>query len=166
MIHYARRPEMETREEKLSFIAGNALGSIPFNAVQPDRKYNWINLTTNDWGGLLPIADARTKVSKFPSQDRAIFRLFSRGVATQRDEWVYDFDREHLIEKAKYLVATYEQEGKTQRHLTATLSSGIASWSVIEKRELGSSLRSARLNARSIVRIALDGFILIRTSME
>ncbi len=113
VIHYARRPEMETREQKLSFIAGNTLGNISFNAVQPDRKHNWINLTTiNDWEGLLPIADARTKVSKFTSQDRAIFRLFSRGVATQRDEWVYDLDREHLIEKAKYLVATYEHARK------------------------------------------------------
>jgi predicted helicase len=109
VIHYSRRPEMETREDKLSFIAGNKLSTIAFDAVAPDRKHSWLNLTHNDWDNLLPIADQRTKAAKAPSHERAVFRLFSRGIATQRDEWVYDFSRESLIEKAKHLVWVYEQ---------------------------------------------------------
>ncbi len=36
--------------------------------------------------------------------------MFSRGVATQRDEWVYDFSKESLIEKVKYLIDAYMEK--------------------------------------------------------
>jgi predicted helicase len=108
VIRYARRPEMETREEKLSFISESKVGSMTFDSVRPDQKSNWINLTSNDWDDLIPIADPKTKAAKASSQERAIFRLFSRGIATQRDEWVYDFDRASLVKKAKHLVSVYD----------------------------------------------------------
>jgi predicted helicase len=73
------------------------------------RKNNWINLTSNDWDNLLPIADDKTKASKSASQDRAVFRLISNGLKSQRDEWVYDFDRASLVAKARHLVTVYEQ---------------------------------------------------------
>lgn len=40
---------------------------------------------------------------------RAIFTLVSNGVKTQRDEWVYDFSRDKLEPKAKFLVTSYEK---------------------------------------------------------
>jgi predicted helicase len=40
----------------------------------------------------------------------ALFRLYSLGVATNRDEWVYDFDRSKLDEKMRRFVLNYNSE--------------------------------------------------------
>jgi predicted helicase len=99
VIRYARRPEMESREDKLSFLAANNLSTIEFETLQPDRKQNWLNVTNNDWDSLLPLADKKSKFWNRPTQDKAIFRLVSNGLQTKRDEWAYDFDRESLTKK-------------------------------------------------------------------
>jgi len=53
------------------------------------------------------------------SEDRAIFQLFSNGLKSQRDEWVYDPDLSTLESKMRFMVDTYEAvrkgDGSTQR---------------------------------------------------
>ena len=88
-IFYARRPEMETREDKLAFLGGSQLSALAVEEVRPDEKANWINQTENDFGWLIPIASKETKSAKSTGRATAIFRIFSLGIATNRDEWVY-----------------------------------------------------------------------------
>ena len=72
------------------------------------KKNDWLNLSENDWESLLPLVRKDDKAGVAPANGTAIFRLFSRGVATQRDEWVYDADRSVLSIKANALVSVYE----------------------------------------------------------
>jgi predicted helicase len=109
LIRYSRRPEMETREDKLSFLAGNPLPTISFDSIQSDRKWNWINLTNTDWEGLIPAADRKARADQAKSRDRTIFRLISNGLETKRDEWVYDVSHETLEAKARFLIDAYER---------------------------------------------------------
>lgn len=109
-IHYARRPEFDTAEEKLAFLGGTALRTLDFETVQPDAKGNWINQTHNDFDSLIPLASKETKNAKTPGKERAIFKLFSLGVVTARDDWVYDFDRRSLDAKASYLIDAYNAD--------------------------------------------------------
>jgi predicted helicase len=109
-IFYARRPEMETAEEKLSFLSNTALRDVSFEEVRPDPKHNWINQTSNDFDSLLPLAAKETKAAAREVEERAIFKMFSLGVATNRDEWVYDHAREALFRKVSFFVETYEAE--------------------------------------------------------
>ncbi|WP_439638100.1 type ISP restriction/modification enzyme, partial [Spirulina sp.] len=104
-IHYVRRPDDETAEEKLSYLSSQKIQNLPFDHVRPDKKHNWINLTDNDFDELLPLIDKEVKAGR---SEKAIFQLFSRGVATQRDEWVYDFSEESLTAKMKFFVKTYQ----------------------------------------------------------
>jgi predicted helicase len=60
-IFYSRRPEMETAEEKLSFLNSAKLREITFEEVQADGKNNWINLSDNDFESLLPIASKEVR---------------------------------------------------------------------------------------------------------
>jgi len=113
VIRYACRPEMETAEEKLSFLSGASLSTLDFRTIVPDRNNIWLDQSDNDWDQLVPIVDPKIKASKTTSQDKAIFRLVSNGVLTQRDEWVYDTDKNHLEKKAKYLVTEYEKARKS-----------------------------------------------------
>lgn len=94
-----------TRDEKLAYLQSHPFDKINFEVIQPDKNYYWINQAENNWDVFLPIADKETKAGKGSG---AIFRLFSRGVATQRDEWVYDFSSEKLAEKMKFFVKIYQ----------------------------------------------------------
>ena len=73
-VYYSRRPELETAEEKLTFLANNAARTLRFDEVQPDRTNNWINLTNNDFDSLIPLASKETKAAKTPGKERAIFK--------------------------------------------------------------------------------------------
>ena len=103
-IFYFTLQDKQTKEEKLDWFDRAQFEAIPFDHITPDQKANWINLTDNDFDSFLPLIDKEVKAGK--SQE-AVFQLFSRGVATQRDEWVYDFSKEALIERIKYLVEVY-----------------------------------------------------------
>ncbi|AKS45798.1 Eco57I restriction-modification methylase [Octadecabacter temperatus] len=116
-IHYVRRPELETSDDKLSWLSAVKASDAKYEVVTPDEKGNWINQTENNWDDLLPVADKKTKAAKVASQEKAIFKLFSLGVATNRDDWVYDFSENDLAAKAKHLVGIYEQDRKRLKTL-------------------------------------------------
>ena len=115
-VFYVRRPEMETAEEKLSFLANHAMRSLDFDEVQPDKTHNWVNLTRNDFDTLLPLASKETKAAKTAGQERAIFKLFSLGTSTNRDEWVVDFNEKALGTRMKWFCTKYEQAEKLAEH--------------------------------------------------
>ncbi|MEO8711913.1 MAG: type ISP restriction/modification enzyme, partial [Parafilimonas sp.] len=103
-INYIALNDFWTKEEKLQWLNENRIEEIEFDNITPDRNNNWINLTDNNWNDLIPVA---TKESKAGKIDNSIFKLFSMGVVTARDEWVYDFNKEVLIDKATYFFEKY-----------------------------------------------------------
>ncbi len=111
-IYYARRPQLETAEEKLALLDTEKLDSIAFGELRPSARNDWVNLTDNDFETLIASADKKTKSSKRDSQQRAIFRLFSLGVVTARDSWVYDFDKKSLERKIAALIGAYNADMK------------------------------------------------------
>jgi predicted helicase len=109
-VYYVHRPEMETAEEKLGFLASHPMNSLSFDEVRPDKTHNWVNLTSNDFDSLLPLASKDTKSAKTSGKEQAIFKLFSLGVKTNRDEWICDFNPDTLKDKASYLIQRYTEE--------------------------------------------------------
>jgi len=109
-VHYARRPEMETADDKLSFLGSNALSSLKFETVKPDKTHNWVNLTDNDFEDHIPLASKETKAAKSSKDVKAIFRKFSLGVVTARDEWVYGLNSAQVEEKVRFLIDEYNSE--------------------------------------------------------
>ena len=114
-IHYIRRPEMESADEKLSYLGSHPMHSLRFEELLPDKSSNWLNVTVNDFQSFLPLADKETKAASTPSRERAIFKLYSLGVSTNRDEWVLDHDALVLQEKIEYFLNVYKsQRGKSE----------------------------------------------------
>lgn len=109
LIHYARRPEVELASDKLSFLASTSLSSIDFDIIEPSKRSNWLNQVENEWDELLPIASKGAKARKRGAANQAIFQLFSNGLKSQRDDWVWDFDQENLQSKVRYLIDVYEK---------------------------------------------------------
>ncbi|MCC5621394.1 type ISP restriction/modification enzyme [Nostoc sp. CHAB 5715] len=106
-IFYNRRPDFDTAETKLKFLAETKFTDIHFEHITPDKNHNWINQTDNDFDNLLPLVDKDVKAGK---AQEAVFKLFSRGVATQRDEWVYDLSEQNLVERMKFCIKVYQKQ--------------------------------------------------------
>lgn len=108
-VHYSRRPEMETAEDKLSWLEQTHLSRLSMDSVRPDAKGNWINQTDNDFEKHIAIASKATKSDK---STRSIFQLFSLGIVTNRDEWVYGEDRSQVERRVQFFIERFSSERK------------------------------------------------------
>ena len=109
-IFYFTLRDEQRKEEKLDWFRNTRFQDIPFERITPDENGNWINLADTDFKTLLPLANKQTKLAKTKAQENAVFKLFSLGVVTARDEWVYDFNKRNLEKKVKFFCEFYEKE--------------------------------------------------------
>ena len=108
VIRYARRAEDETAREKLAFLAEAELETLYTAPIKPDAKGSWLNQGEAGWEDMLPLADPTAGPTDQAGTVKAIFRLSSNGLSTQRDEWVWSESRRQSISKATALVNGYE----------------------------------------------------------
>ena len=93
-IYYNRREELDTAEQKLQYLSENLFKEVSFQHILPDKNNNWINLSNNDWDSLIPLDKLCSTICN--------------GVATGRDEWVYDLNSSLLKKKINFLVDKYK----------------------------------------------------------
>lgn len=98
------------RDEKLAYLLKNPISTIAFEPIKPDAKNYWLNITNNDFESLIPVATKATKQAKKSGQEKAIFKLFSLGVSTNRDAWLYCDDAKDLSERMRYFIARYDEQ--------------------------------------------------------
>ena len=108
-IHYARREDAELAKDKLAYLKTATLDSIEFTQITPDAKHNWLNQSNSNFERLMPLADPQTKHAKIVGDEKAVFKLYSNGVKTHRDEWMYDFDVHSLTRKVSSFINEYEK---------------------------------------------------------
>ena len=106
-ISYFSLQDFQGKDAKLEWIERVSFEKIEFENINPDGKGNWINLTDNDFDSFLALVDKEVKAGR---SEEAIFKLFSIGVKTLRDGWVYDFSRDNLVEKLKYFIDAYMEK--------------------------------------------------------
>lgn len=105
-IHYDAVGDYMSAEDKVAFL-GQPLNERRMISLQPDASHTWLDQATEDTGGQLPIADKATKSSTGKSRERAIFKLYSLGISTNRDEWLYDRSAASLEAKVQLLIDRY-----------------------------------------------------------
>lgn len=103
-IEYVSMQDEWRKEEKLQWLVEYTIDKIPFESVSPDKRNNWINQNENEWDELIPLVSKEAKSGK---NEKAVFKLFSNGIKSQRDEWVYDFSEHYLAKKMKVFVDVY-----------------------------------------------------------
>jgi predicted helicase len=112
-VYYNSIKDYTDAEDKKKYFSSHKFRDLGFTHFKPDKNGNWINQADNDFDSLLPLVDKDVKAGK---GEEAVFKLFSRGVATQRDEWVYDFSQNALEEKVKFLVGIYQKTLKDSNY--------------------------------------------------
>jgi predicted helicase len=109
-IHYIALDDFWRKEQKLQWLNENPLKTIPFEIIRPDKNNSWINLAENDFESLLSLCSKNAKLGR---GNETLFELFTTGVVTARDEWVFDMSKNNLIAKIKYFIERYNTQVKT-----------------------------------------------------
>jgi predicted helicase len=120
-----------TGEDKLAWLAGRGMDEKGWQQLAHRDDAGWIDIPDAETGGMLPLIDKKTKERDGPSQDRSIFKIYSLGISTNRDEWLYDIERERLSAKSQHLVKAYDAVERFAKAFPDTLK-----WSRNLKRSL------------------------------
>ena len=108
-IHYSRREDSELAVDTLTFLRAAVLDKIVFENVTPDERNDWLNQSSSNFEKLMLLADKQTKLAKILDDEKAVFKLVTNAVKSNRDDWVYDFDVHNLRDKALFFCDTYNE---------------------------------------------------------
>jgi len=108
-IHYFTLTDEMLKREKLEWFRENKIRNIPFQGISPDKHSNWLDITDNDFDELIPLINKDVKAGK---SEEAVFQLFTNGLETGRDDWLYDFSNKNLQKKISFYIATYNKSVK------------------------------------------------------
>lgn len=141
-IRYISLDDFWRKEIKLQWLAENKIQDIPFEIIRPDKNNNWINLAESDFDTLLPLISKDVKLRR---GGNALFEMFSLGVVTARDDWVYDFDKVRLRDKVRFLIDIYNKDvelhgGADKRKIRDVVDYSIK-WTRAVKNDLSKGLK-------------------------
>ena len=109
-IHYARREDAELALDKLAYLRTATIESIEFDGITPDSKSYWLDQSDSGFEALLPLVNRETKLAKSVAEEQSVFGLYSLGIATNRDEWTFDFDEDLVADKMGLFCRVYRNE--------------------------------------------------------
>ena len=107
-MHYTRREDAEIAKHKLVFLSEVTLDKIAFQEITPDKNNNWLNQSNSGFEHLMSLARPKLSTSLLNPAVESLFQVYSNGVVTNRDLWVYDFNVEDLGKKVRALLNSYE----------------------------------------------------------
>ncbi|NTW97697.1 MAG: N-6 DNA methylase, partial [Oscillochloris sp.] len=111
LLHYFRVPEGWTKVEKLDWLAQKqCISGVEWCKLTPSARHLWLtDGMRDDFEGFPALGTKATKAGR-ATDGEAIFQNYGRGIATCRDDWAYDFNREALATKVQRLIEFYNAQ--------------------------------------------------------
>ncbi len=105
-IRYRDIGDYLKRERKLELVSGwgSIAGIEDWREIEPDEHHDWIGKRDDAFADLMPLG---TKEAKAGRANDALFGLYSKGLATGRDPWIYNFSRDACAGNARRMVQDY-----------------------------------------------------------
>ena len=114
-IYYSDIGDYLNREDKLNKIE-NAISfkgkkAHPKNKIEikqliPNNNHDWINQRDPSFENFISMGDKKDKNSK------VVFEIYTRGVMSCRDNWVYNFSKDNLSNNMIRMIDFYNQNFK------------------------------------------------------
>ena len=104
-IHYHDIGDYLDREAKLAIVA-SAVDGEPFEweSLKPDKHGDWLNQRDDAWTQFAPMGLEKLKTPL------GIFEMYSSGVMTTRDAWVYNYSQSKLMDASRRMIDFYEEQ--------------------------------------------------------
>lgn len=108
VLHYRDIGDYLSREEKLDIIAGEgSIAHTEWEVIVPNEAADWINQRDEKYDTYQPIGDRDTKGKP---NTLGVFQLYSNGLKTNRDPWVYNFSARAVEENVRRMIEFYNSQ--------------------------------------------------------
>jgi predicted helicase len=145
-LRYARVDEFWRKEQKYKFLEDTKdFDGMEWQELEPDAKGTWLmEGMEDDFASFFILGNKEAKKKSVGAQ-KTIFSTYSIGVSTNRDTWVYDFNKSELSERIEKVSEFYNGEvlrWQRRKNKTETLDNFVAydesriKWSRNLKRDL------------------------------
>ena len=116
-IWYRDIGDYMTREEKLGkLVEYGSVEGVEWMRIEPNAKHDWINQRDGTFDAMIALAPEK----KYDLGSESWFVVHSRGLATARDAFAYNFSRDALISNINSSIDFYNSE--VDRYLAAKAS--------------------------------------------
>jgi len=107
VIHYYDIGDFLSREEKLATISEKgSIEHLPWTVIRPNKAGDWINQRSEGYKKLVLMGNK----DKENEDEKTIFDLYSLGVVTSRDSWIYNFSKERETQNIHSMIDFYNQQ--------------------------------------------------------
>ncbi|MCL4546444.1 MAG: damage-inducible protein, partial [Deltaproteobacteria bacterium] len=104
-VFYYEIPNALKTQEKLTYILNlKDISNIKWQEIIPNESQDWIKQRNLMFSDFIPMGDKQNKNVK------TIFNVYSRGIATGKDSWCYNFSQEKLTNNIKSMIYFYNSE--------------------------------------------------------
>lgn len=104
-LHYRDIGDYLSREDKLRMIGSQALGTVEWQQLTPNADGDWINQRDERFGKFRALGDKTSKGAQV-----SIFDVYSPGLQTNRDAWVYNYSEQKLCENVESMIDFYNSQ--------------------------------------------------------
>ena len=108
-IYYLEVGDYVKAPDKLIFLNQLSESDLTTNKLSVNRTTGrWLGKEhTTGWDSLLILADNSVKATSMISQEISVFKAFSNGIVSARDDWVTDQNKRYVWHKTKFFVKFY-----------------------------------------------------------
>lgn len=108
VLHYRDIGDYLSREEKLDIIAQEgSIAHTEWEVIVPNEAADWINQRDEKYDTYQPIGD---KATKGKPNTPGVFQLYSNGLKSNRDPWVYNFSAQAVEENMHRMIEFYNSQ--------------------------------------------------------
>ncbi|MEV0868530.1 type ISP restriction/modification enzyme [Brachybacterium paraconglomeratum] len=106
-IHYRDIGDYLTTKDKLAIVDDATLDTVPWRQITPNKFGDWVNQRDEDYLTYPILGD-----NKGTEAQPAAFHLYSGGLKTNRDSWVYNYSLPALRQNVTSSIRFYNNEVK------------------------------------------------------
>lgn len=108
-IYYTSVEEYYRKEQKYQYLEEfKQRSEVNWEVIQPNQNHTWLTEgLQNEFEAFIPVGNKATKEGSVTS---AIFKNYSRGAETARDDWAYNYDKNYLIQNIQLFINTYNEQ--------------------------------------------------------
>ena len=110
-IFYYRTDDVWNKNKTFDFMNDSKhVGNIEWQQIQPNKKHTWLTEGLHDeFETFTPMGTKEAKAQTGVAAN-VVFKTYCRGVATNRDKWVYHFNKAILSDNIQRMINTYNSE--------------------------------------------------------
>ncbi len=103
--------EMIKKQAKYSFLEKSSdIDGLNWTNLAWNDNGSWFDNENSDHYSIFPVMASKEARNSIVGSENVIFKSYSLGISTNRDEWTYDFSFDKLVEKINLTIDFYNSE--------------------------------------------------------